>query len=237
MALPEEDRPAECYYDEEESAKYTRCSRNTKVQRAMTESALRLLAPASGPILDLGCGSGLSSRVVEESGYACIGLDIAPRMLDIASEATESAMLVCSDMGRPLPFADDSVPYAVSISALQWLFSSFEKKHDPAARLRVFFKELYRVVTCRAVVQCYCNEKQQLALQQAARRAGFFWSRMEEGPSPKDRKVFYILDKRRPRRQDGDTNSTRKDNKQDVRRGTRQDDRRGTGGKSRAHVE
>lgn len=51
------------HYDEKEAAKYTRGSRNTKIQVQLTHRALELLnLPAGDPafLLDVGCGSGLS---------------------------------------------------------------------------------------------------------------------------------------------------------------------------------
>ena len=51
------------HYDEVEAAKYTKRSRNVKVQRTITERAIELLNFPAGErklVLDIGCGSGLS---------------------------------------------------------------------------------------------------------------------------------------------------------------------------------
>lgn len=50
----------------------------------MTERCLELLLlPEDEPclLLDIGCGSGLSGTVLEESGHMWIGMDISPAML------------------------------------------------------------------------------------------------------------------------------------------------------------
>ena len=50
----------------------------------MTYRALELLnLPDDEPklLLDIGCGSGLSGEILEESGHVWVGVDIAPSML------------------------------------------------------------------------------------------------------------------------------------------------------------
>lgn len=50
----------------------------------MTYRALELLnLPPEEPafLLDIGCGSGLSGEILDQEGYAWVGVDIAPSML------------------------------------------------------------------------------------------------------------------------------------------------------------
>jgi len=50
----------------------------------MTHRALELLnLSPDGPafLLDIGCGSGLSGEILDESGYIWAGVDISPSML------------------------------------------------------------------------------------------------------------------------------------------------------------
>ena len=59
-------------------------SRIMEIQGEMSERAIELLLlpeDTSCLILDLGCGSGLSGNVLEESGHSWIGLDISSSML------------------------------------------------------------------------------------------------------------------------------------------------------------
>lgn len=59
-------------------------SRIMDIQAQMTERCLELLLlPEDTPclLLDIGCGSGLSGAVLEESGHMWIGMDISPAML------------------------------------------------------------------------------------------------------------------------------------------------------------
>ena len=56
---------------------------------------LELLAlPAGSRVLDLGVGSGWTSRWLARSGYRVVGLDIAPRMIEIAREQAQREGLV-----------------------------------------------------------------------------------------------------------------------------------------------
>ena len=59
------------------------------VQREITERAIELLKlPDDKPclVLDVGCGSGLSGKVLEEKGHAWIGCDVSRDMLNVANE-------------------------------------------------------------------------------------------------------------------------------------------------------
>lgn len=59
-------------------------SRIQEIQSTMTYRALELLnLPPDEPafLLDIGCGSGLSGEILDEQGYAWVGVDIAPSML------------------------------------------------------------------------------------------------------------------------------------------------------------
>jgi ubiquinone/menaquinone biosynthesis C-methylase UbiE len=70
-------------------------------------------AGASGPVLDLGCGTGVVAVALVERGFEVVGIDHSPQMLEVARRKLER-----SDPGRPwtlrladaraLPFADAS---------------------------------------------------------------------------------------------------------------------------------
>lgn len=210
MALPELTKPAELYYDEEESRKYNRNGRILKIQREMTDRAVDMLGIEGGSdaILDLGCGSGISGRVLAGRGYPWVGLDISPHMLRMAGAAENGptgraadGLLgpICADMGAELPFGPESFKYAVSISAVQWLFQSYRTEDDPTRRIKSFFCGLYRVVSVRAVIQFYCSEKNRELLRRAAMAAGFIVDFVIENQGRKDAKMYLILDKCRQR--------------------------------------
>lgn len=195
--LPEFTKPAELYYDEKGSEKYHQNSRITKIQSEMTERAIDLLEidDDSPLVLDIGCGSGLSGKVLAEKSYVWVGIDVSPEMLKIASSSTPSGGLACLDIGNALPFKDESFDYAISISTIQWLFHSFQKDHVPQKRIRSFFRSLYRSIKKRAVIQFYCSGKQIEVLKTEAVRAGFTGGLVTDSQSTKSCKNFLVLNK------------------------------------------
>jgi SAM-dependent methyltransferase len=55
---------------------------------ALAESGHR-----SGTVVDLGCGSGILARVVVESGYDVVGVDLSPDMVELARATAPSSRL------------------------------------------------------------------------------------------------------------------------------------------------
>ena len=108
MARPELQAPPDLFYDETESKKYTSSSRIIQVQDDIANRAIELLALPEGQsalILDVGCGSGLSGKALEEAGHVWVGCDISPSMLDIAQQQeSDVGDVMRHDMGLGLPF-------------------------------------------------------------------------------------------------------------------------------------
>ena len=60
-----------------------------------------------GPVLDAGCGTGLSGPVMAALGYDRLeGLDFSPHMLAIAATRGSYERLTEAELGKTLPFAD-----------------------------------------------------------------------------------------------------------------------------------
>jgi SAM-dependent methyltransferase len=131
--------------------------RNQRVQEELTKSALVLFhlgrVGGSGVVLDLGCGSGLSTKVIEKllPGSYVIGFDISAPMLEIARPFLKgtSSDVFCGDCGELLPFKDASLSGIISISVIQWL------SDEP--RIRSFMSEVLRCLQegGRAIFQLY----------------------------------------------------------------------------------
>lgn len=203
---PEHIAPPEIFYDLDEANKYTQNSRIMAIQESMTYRAMDLLClrEKDGPqlILDLGCGSGLSSQTIEELGHRWIGVDISEAMISVAKEKKregdiEDLQVVQSDLGAGLPFKPGSFDGAISISALQWLCNADKKSHSPAKRLLQLFSTLYTCLTRegRAVFQFYPENPQQVELiNQQALKAGFTGGIVVDNPdSTKAKKFFLVL--------------------------------------------
>lgn len=203
---PEHIAPPEIFYDYDEANKYTQNTRIMAIQETMTMRAMELLElredDGAQLILDLGCGSGLSSRCIEEMGHKWVGVDISGAMLDVAKERRrdeelDDLQVIQSDLGDGLPFKPGSFDGAISISALQWLCNADKKSHSPAKRLLHLFTTLYTCLTRtgRAVLQFYPENPQQVELiNQQALKAGFIGGLVVDNPdSTKTKKFFLVL--------------------------------------------
>ncbi len=93
--------------------------------RELLDSVL-LRARDGGPVLDVGCGPAQAGAYLAAGGVRVICLDVAPRMLSVASARHASLRrarllgLAAGDM-RALPVADGSCAAAVSLYALHHL--------------------------------------------------------------------------------------------------------------------
>uniref|UniRef100_A0A6G1SEG1 18S rRNA (guanine-N(7))-methyltransferase n=1 Tax=Aceria tosichella TaxID=561515 RepID=A0A6G1SEG1_9ACAR len=200
---PEHIAPPEIFYDYDEANKYSQNSRIMAIQESMTYRAIELLEfrekDGSQLILDLGCGSGLSSQCIEEMGHKWVGVDISEAMISVArerhkDEELQDLQIVKSDLGDGLPFKPGSFDGAISISALQWLCNADKSNHSPAKRLLNLFSTLYTCLTRegRAVFQFYPeNAKQVELINQQALKAGFMGGIVIDNPeSTKAKKVL-----------------------------------------------
>ena len=203
MSRPELSGPAHEYYKDEVAASYARNSRNAEIQTKMTERAIELLALPDNVdvqmILDLGCGSGLSSEIINENGHVFVGCDISLAMLQEAKdrEVDDGGDLVLSDMGlggagffRPGVF-----DACISISALQWLLSA-EGHVEPVKKLKKLFADLHRVLKsgARAVFQFYPSSPDQIELiTSCAMRAGFGGGLVVDNPNSTKAKKHYLV--------------------------------------------
>ena len=101
-------------------------------------------------MLDIGCGTGLSTEYLNEQGYLAFGVDISEAML--AENQTDFLMQL--DIGNGLPFFPGTFDGAISISVLQWLCYSNANDENPFHRLVKFFSALFAVLkpAARAVL-------------------------------------------------------------------------------------
>jgi ubiquinone/menaquinone biosynthesis C-methylase UbiE len=67
---------------------------------------LSVLAPHTR-VVDLGCGSGTFTHLLQRAGYDCVGLDISGKLLDVGHRKHPGIQFLQGDIER-LPFADAS---------------------------------------------------------------------------------------------------------------------------------
>lgn len=117
----------------------------TKPENAYIEQpAMRAALGAVGAldILDAGCGPGiLAAYLLANGARSVIGLDITPRMLELARERAPGARLLLADLGKPLPIEDDAVDVVAASLALDYVrdwsmpLSEFVRVLRPGGRL------------------------------------------------------------------------------------------------------
>jgi SAM-dependent methyltransferase len=111
-------------------------------QHDLDECELSRLADTSakGPVLDLGCGPGQSSRFLTARGTAVVAVDLSEAMLTLARERVPGLVVVTADM-RTLPFAAGSLAGAVALYVLH---------HLPRGDLLLALLELRRTLVSNA---------------------------------------------------------------------------------------
>ncbi|MCS5712140.1 methyltransferase domain-containing protein [Candidatus Berkiella aquae] len=63
-------------------------------------------------LLDLGCGSGIFTQLLQARGYHCVGLDLSQKLLGLGKQQTPAIDYVQADV-EALPFASESVDYVI----------------------------------------------------------------------------------------------------------------------------
>src|SRR6516165_10551423 len=83
----------------------------------LIDAVVRLIGlPPPAKMIDLGCGSGAFTDLLQRAGYACIGLDISGKLLRLARHRHPTVEFIQGDIEH-LPFADGSF-YGVLLSGV-----------------------------------------------------------------------------------------------------------------------
>ena len=113
-------------YDRESAAWERR--RAAPEHRALVDAAvaqLTAVVPPPGPVADLGCGPGAHALALARRGYDVIGVDGAPRMIEVARAGAArdglDARFEVQDLEGPLRFSDASLGGVLASLVLQHL--------------------------------------------------------------------------------------------------------------------
>lgn len=152
-----------------------------RTQRELTRRAMELSGLEKGRVLDIGCGTGLSTEVLAER-FDVVGID--PNEAMVAKARAKSLDCRVGSFEK-IPFPDASFDAVVSISALQWA------DYARAA------KEVARVLkkSGKLVIQFYPgSEVAALGAAQAFSKWGFTGRiAIDEPKNPKKRKFYLVL--------------------------------------------
>ncbi|MHA1733224.1 MAG: class I SAM-dependent methyltransferase [Promethearchaeota archaeon] len=179
-----------------------------RAQEATTRRVLELLEDprlgewdassggSSAPmVLDVGCGSGFSTRVCSDWGLRPVGVDISRDMLLWATG--EGLDIVEADL-RALPIRDAVFPRVVSISTLNFVAEPLQAKGEVAGAYTEAFTEISRVTRerGRCVVEYYPKDEDELeASTRAARSAGFSGFLVRDNPGTRKEQKFLLLER------------------------------------------
>ena len=110
----------------------------------------RYIKPGDGPLLDAGCGTGLTGPYLKALGYGEIhGLDFSPKMIEIARTRKCYQILKPARLGGSLPWEDDTFAAVYSTGV-------FTEGHAPASSfddlVRITRKGGFVIVTVRDTV-------------------------------------------------------------------------------------
>lgn len=142
------------WYTEERAIAYH--AHNQVSQGILACASARISGHTSPLLLDLGCGSGLSSQTFLSEGFASfvVGIDLSNGMLQTARKESKRSNCdwVLADMSKPLPFKNQVFDGAFSVGVLHYLLQEAEG-YDSEERLRCLFFSIRRCVKyCTPIV-------------------------------------------------------------------------------------
>lgn len=126
-----------------------------RIKVKTTLIALDLLnLPKGSYILDVGCGTGWSTEVIQSRGYRVMGIDVSREMVEITRQ--KGYDVIVSDM-RNIKLEDEVFDGVISISALNFVAEGCKSKKEIAENYIKSAKEIYRVLKLggKAVIEYY----------------------------------------------------------------------------------
>lgn len=108
------------FYDDWAASYDAEIAANGYATPARCAEALAAVVDTSSPVLDIGCGTGLSGLALRAHGFTTIdGTDLSPEMLTRASERTGVyRRLFLSDMNTPLPVEAGAYMAATAVGVI-----------------------------------------------------------------------------------------------------------------------
>lgn len=87
--------------------------------RRIAEALARFAPDPAQPLLDYGCGTGLSGDALAQAGFTCIdGLDVTPEMLDVARGKGVYRNILLADPDAAPPVPPGSYPMIVAAGVI-----------------------------------------------------------------------------------------------------------------------
>jgi ubiquinone/menaquinone biosynthesis C-methylase UbiE len=161
--------------------------------------------PPGGRILDLACGTGLGMARYVERGYAVVGVDVAPAMIEQARRTIPLREGLEFAIGRAeaLPFADASFDLVSCAQAFHWFephaaFAQCARVLRPGGALAAFWKHAARddalTLVAEEIIREWMGPEAALRSRDhaAEHEAGWdvFWQYVAQAGAPPDSRAF-----------------------------------------------
>ncbi|TFG17006.1 MAG: class I SAM-dependent methyltransferase [Promethearchaeota archaeon] len=150
-------------------------------------------------VLDLGCGTGFSSHIIESAGFHMIGLDNSFDMLEkhIEKSAPNKRNLVCG-MIEALPFRKNTFNVMISISAFNFILDK-KLQIDKKRVLNEVANLIYEILepNGRVVIEFY-PKKVDIPLYMETLKQYFEGGLIIDNPNQRKEQKFLILRQKRP---------------------------------------
>ena len=198
------------FYFGEKAEFYAKSKWMARNQMKSTRRALELLedsriggllekSPENTLVMDLGCGSGFSTHILESNGFHTIGLDNSFDMLvnNLEKSAPHKRNLVCG-LIEALPFRNNTFDCMISISAFNFILENVlprEKKKRLIEVTQKLFETLNN--SGRSVIEFYPN-KEDIPLYLESLKKGFEGGMVVDHPNLRKEQKFLILRVKRP---------------------------------------
>jgi ubiquinone/menaquinone biosynthesis C-methylase UbiE len=87
------------------------------------------IKPPSGSFLDFGCGVGRASKALRERFQYGYGIDISPKMIDLARTHAENVEFIVNQTNSLNQFSDNSIDFIYSHIVLQHIPAEYQEKY------------------------------------------------------------------------------------------------------------
>jgi len=195
------------YYFGEKAEFYAKSKWMARNQMKSTLRALELLIdsriggklsypPDTTLVLDLGCGSGFSTHILESNGFYTIGLDNSYDMLEQNLEkATPCKRHVVCGMIEALPFRNKCFDFIISISAFNFILEQVPH-HEKKKLLKSVSEKVASVLKAdgKAIIEFY-PKKEDIPLYMEAMKQYFGGGLVIDNPNQRKEQKFLILKK------------------------------------------
>jgi ubiquinone/menaquinone biosynthesis C-methylase UbiE len=197
-------RPTVNAYYGTEAEDYAQSNWMARNQRSTSETTMQLLIsdqmggdlesePEESLVLDIGCGTGYSSKRFAEEGFHVIGIDRSRDMLQKMSDISRYNIIE-ADM-RAIPLRSTLFDIVFSISAFNFASDGAHDSTEARMKINSALKELHRVLHdgSRVVIEFYPTLTEEQIFLSELKHFPFVGGLLIQNPKGKKEQKFLLL--------------------------------------------